>query len=56
MNAHRWKGSATEMSGFTVMKGASMEEAMKSAQACTCLNMGGSLEVGELMLMSSSTD
>lgn len=49
------KGSATEMSGFTVIKVASMEEAMKIAQACPFLKMGGSLEVGELMVMSSST-
>ena len=49
------KGSATEMSGFTVIKVAPMEEAMKIAQACPFLKMGGSLEVGELMVMSSST-
>jgi hypothetical protein len=41
-----FKGSATEMSGFTVIKVASMEEAMAIAQACPFLKMGGSLEVG----------
>lgn len=47
------KGSVSEMSGFTVIKVASMEEAMAIAQACPFLKMGGTLEVAELMVMSS---
>ena len=46
------KGSATQMSGFTTIKADTMDDAMSIAQACPFLKTGGTLEVGELMVMS----
>ena len=46
------KGSATQMSGFTIIKADTMDDAMSIAQACPFLKTGGTLEVGELMVMS----
>jgi hypothetical protein len=40
------------MSGFTVIEAASMDEALKAAQTCPFLEIGGILEVSELMRMS----
>ena len=45
-------GSTSAMSGFTVIEAASMDEALKAAQTCPFLEIGGILEVSELMRMS----
>jgi len=43
--------STTTMSGFTVIESASMEAALSIAKACPFLDVGGSLEVSELIEM-----
>lgn len=47
------KGSKTSMSGFTVIDVDSMEAAIAIAKACPFLEIGGSLEVSELVQMCS---
>jgi hypothetical protein len=44
-------GGTTSMSGFTVVAADSMEAALEIAKACPFLEVGGSLEVSELMQM-----
>lgn len=44
-------GGSSTMSGFTVVEADSMDAAMKMAKACPFLEIGGSLEVSELMKM-----
>lgn len=44
-------GSTTSMSGFTIIEADSMEGALSVAKACPFLEVGGSLEVSELMQM-----
>jgi hypothetical protein len=44
-------GSTTTMSGYTIIEADSMESALVAAQACPFLDIGGSLEVSELMKM-----
>jgi hypothetical protein len=44
-------GGTTSMSGFTVIKADSMDAALSIAKACPFLDIGGSLEVSELMQM-----
>ncbi len=44
-------GSTTSISGFTIIKADSMEAALLIAKACPFLDIGGSLEVSELMQM-----
>ena len=44
-------GSTTAMSGFTIIEIGSMEAALEIAKACPFLDIGGSLEVSELMKM-----
>lgn len=44
-------GSTTSMSGFTIIDAGSMEAALSVAKACPFLEVGGSLEVSELMEM-----
>jgi len=44
-------GSTTSMSGFTIIEADSMEAALLIAKACPFLDIGGSLEVSELMQM-----
>ena len=44
-------GSTTSMSGYTVIDVDSMEAALEVAKACPFLDIGGSLEVSELMQM-----
>jgi hypothetical protein len=39
------------MSGFSIIKADSMEAALKIAKDCPFLDIGGSLEVSELMQM-----
>lgn len=44
-------GGTTSMSGFTIIEVNSMEAALEVAKACPFLDVGGSLEVSELMQM-----
>ena len=44
-------GSTTSMSGYTIIEADSMETALEAAKACPFLDIGGSLEVSELMQM-----
>jgi hypothetical protein len=44
-------GSATSMSGYTVIEAATMEKALEMAKACPFLDIDGSLEVSELAEM-----
>jgi hypothetical protein len=44
-------GSTTSMSGYTVIEADSMETALKIAKDCPFLDIGGSLEVSELIQM-----
>ena len=44
-------GGTTSMSGYTVIEADSMEAALEIAKACPFLDIGGSLEVSELIEM-----
>jgi hypothetical protein len=44
-------GGTTSMSGFTIIEAASMDAALAMAKSCPFLEIGGSLEVSELMQM-----
>ncbi len=44
-------GSSTKMSGYTVIEASSIESAVEITQACPFLDIGGTLEVSELMQM-----
>lgn len=44
-------GSTSSMSGYTIMEADSMDAALDIAKACPFLNIGGSLEVSELIQM-----
>ena len=44
-------GGQTSMSGFTMIEVESMEEALEAAKSCPFLEIGGSLEVSEVMQM-----
>lgn len=46
-------GGKTSMSGFTIIETDSMESALSAAKNCPFLNVGGSLEVSELIQMPS---
>mgnify|MGYP000859657460 CR=1 FL=1 len=46
------RGGTTTMSGYTIIEAESMESALASAKACPFLDIGGSLEVSELVVMS----
>ena len=43
------EGGSSAMSGFTIIKADSMEAALSIAKDCPFLEIGGSLEVSELM-------
>ena len=45
--------SATTMSGYTIIEADSMNQALDIAKACPFLEIGGSLEVSELMKMTA---
>jgi hypothetical protein len=45
------RGGTTTMSGFTIIEADSEEAALTIAKACPFLEVGGSLEVSELMKM-----
>ena len=44
-------GSKTSMSGYTIIEADSIETALEIAKACPFLEIGGSLEVSELIQM-----
>lgn len=44
-------GSSTKISGYTIINVDSMEKALEIARACPFLEIGGSLEVSELVKM-----
>lgn len=44
-------GGTTSMSGYTIIEANSMDAALSIAKACPFLDIGGSLEVSELMQM-----
>lgn len=44
-------GGTTAMSGYTIIESESMDAALSIAKACPFLEIGGSLEVSELMQM-----
>ncbi|MCU7813107.1 MAG: YciI family protein [Candidatus Thiodiazotropha sp. (ex Notomyrtea botanica)] len=46
-------GGETMMSGYTIIKADSMEAALSAAKTCPFLEIGGSLEVSELVEMPS---
>ena len=46
-------GGKTSMSGFTIIEVDSMESALSIAKSCPFLEIGGSLEVSELIQMPS---
>jgi hypothetical protein len=43
------EGGSSAMSGFSIIKADSMEAALAIAQSCPFLEIGGSLEVSEMM-------
>jgi len=45
------EGGSSAMSGFSIIEAESIEAALSIAQACPFLEIGGSLEVSELMQM-----
>jgi hypothetical protein len=45
------EGGGSAMSGFSIIKAESIEAALSIAQACPFLEIGGTLEVSELMQM-----
>ena len=44
-------GSTTTMSGYTIIEADSMDAALSIAKTCPFLEIGGSLEISELMQM-----
>ncbi len=46
-------GSKTSMSGYTIINADSMADALSLVKACPFLEIGGSLEVSELMQMTA---
>jgi len=45
------EGGSSAMSGFTVLKAESLQDALAIARQCPFLEIGGSLEVSEMMEM-----
>lgn len=45
-------GSAMSMSGYTIIEADSLEAALENAKACPFLDIGGTLEVSELVQMT----
>ncbi len=45
-------GSVTEMSGFTVLQANSLEAVVEMGRTCPFLEIGGTLEISELMQMN----
>ncbi len=49
-------GSTTAMSGLSIIKMPSMDEALKVAESCPFLEIGGTLEISEMIEMSSKAN
>lgn len=49
-------GGASTMSGFTIIEAESEEAALSIAKACPYLEVGGTLEVSELMQMTGQEE
>jgi hypothetical protein len=49
-------GSTTAMSGLSIIKMASMDEALKAAESCPFLEINGTLEISEMIEMSSKAN
>ena len=49
------EGGGSAMSGFTIIEADSMQAALAIAEACPFLEIGGSLEVSELMQMPNQS-
>ncbi len=49
-------GSTTAMSGMSILRFNSMDEAVKAAQACPFLEIKGVLEISEMLEMSGQTN
>ena len=45
-------GSATSMSGYTIVQTESLEQALVLAKSCPFLDIGGTLEVAEMVQMT----
>ncbi len=50
------KGSSSSMSGYTIVAAASLDDAIDIAKQCPFLEVGGSLEVSELLQMPGRAD
>lgn len=48
-------GTTSAMSGLSIIKLPSMDEALKAAQSCPFLEIRGTLEISEMIEMSSKT-
>lgn len=49
------EGSRTNLSGFTIVKAENIQAALDMAKACPFLNIGGSLEVAQLVDMNTNS-
>ena len=49
-------GTTSAMSGLSIMNLASMDEALKVAQSCPFLEINGTLEISEMIEMSSKAN
>ena len=49
-------GTTTAMSGLSIIKMGSMEEALEAAKSCPFLEINGTLEISEMVEMSSKTN
>ena len=49
------RGSMAAMSGFTIIKADSIDTVIEMAKSCPFLDIGGSLEISELLHMGSDT-
>lgn len=49
-------GSTTSMSGLSIIKMDSMDEALKVAESCPFLEINGTLEISEMIEMSSQAN
>lgn len=49
-------GSTTAMSGLSIIRSASMEEALAAARSCPFLEINGVLEISEMIEMTDTVD
>jgi hypothetical protein len=49
-------GTTSAMSGLSIMRMGSLEEALSAAEACPFLEIGGTLEISEMIEMTGSTE